>query len=55
MKLSKMLNKPALQNHITKTFNLELNISLISNKAANLRSAICSEVNTISITNKKLL
>ena len=43
------------QNRINKTFNLELNVSLISNKAANLISAICSEINIVSIINKRLL
>ena len=47
--------KPALQNHIVKTFNLELNLSLISNKALNLYSRICPEINATSIKNKTLL
>ena len=34
---------------------MELNVSLISNKAPNLHSAISSEINTALITNKKLL
>ena len=38
-----------------KTFNLKLNVSLISNKAPNLYSVICSEINTASNTNKRLL
>ena len=50
-----MLIKLALQNNITKTFNLELNVSLISNKAPNLHSVICSEMNIASITNKRQL
>ena len=36
-------------------FNLELNVSLISNKAPNLHSVICFEMNTALITNKRLL
>ena len=47
MKLSEMFIKPSL--------NLELNVALISNKAPNLHSVICSETNTASITNKRLL
>ena len=43
--------KPALQNHLAKPINLELNLSLISNKAPNLYSIMCSEMNTVSITN----
>ena len=35
-----------------KIFNLELNVSLISNKAPNLHSVICSEINTGSVANK---
>ena len=55
MKISKMLIKPALPNCVIfLTFNLELNVSLISNKAPNLRSVICSEIKTASITNKRL-
>ena len=50
-----MLIKLALPNHITKTFNLELNVSLIFNKAPNLHSVTYSEVNAASVTNKKLL
>ena len=50
-----MLIKLALPNDITRTFNLEINVSLISNKAPNLHSVICSEMNTASITNKRLL
>ena len=46
----------ALQNHIvwsiSKTFNLELNVSLVPNKAPNLHSVICSESITVSIKNK---
>ena len=34
---------------------MELNVSLISNKAPNLHFAISSEINTALITNKKLL
>ena len=47
-----MVIKPTLQNYKIKTFNLELNISL---KAPNLHCVICSEMNTASITNKRLL
>ena len=50
-----MLINPALPNHKTKIFNLELNGSLISNKAPNLHSAICSEMNTASFAKKRLL
>ena len=35
-----------------KTFNLELNVSLISNKAPNLYSVICAEMNAASVKNK---
>ena len=45
VKLSKILIKPALQNHI-------LNVSLVSNKAPNLHSVICSEMIITSITNR---
>ena len=38
-----------------KAFNLVISLSLISNKALNLFSAICSEINTISNTNIILL
>ena len=38
-----------------KTFNLLLKWSLISNKALNLHCVICSEVNTVSVTNTILL
>ena len=34
-----------------KTLNLVINLSLISNKAPNLFTAICSEINTVSKTN----
>ena len=46
-----MLIEPALQNHI-ETFNLELNESLISNKAPNLHSVSCSEMYIVSSTTK---
>ena len=55
VKLSKILINSALPNHITKIFNLELNVSLTFNKAPNLHSVTYSEMNTASITNKKLL
>ena len=38
-----------------KVFNLMLYLLLISNKAPNQYSLICSEMNTVSITNIKLL
>ena len=47
-----MLIKPALQNYITTNIYLELNVSLISTKAPNLHSLICSEMNTASVTKK---
>ena len=46
--------KQALENHIAKKINLELNLSLITDKAV-LYSKICSEMNTTLITNKILL
>ena len=55
MKLSKVLIKPALQNHVTKNIQLVLNVSLISNKAPNMNTVICSGMNTASATNKILL
>ena len=55
MKLFKILIKPKPPNYITKTFNLELYVSLISNNSHNLHSVICSEIDTASITNKRLL
>ena len=37
MKLSKMLNQHCqIQNYMAKIFNMELNLSLLSNKALNL-------------------
>ena len=42
-------------NWILKTLNLVINLSLISNKAPNLFSAICSEINAVSNTNLILL
>ena len=47
--------KPEMQNHKLKTFNLVINLSLISNKASNLYFVICSEINTVSTTNIVLL
>ena len=44
-----------MQNHITKAFNFEPNVSLISNKAPNPHSAIFSAMNSASFTNKRLL
>ena len=38
-----------------KMLSFVINLSLISNKAPNLFSAICSEINSISNTNLKLL
>ena len=38
-----------------KTFNLVINLSLISNKDSNLFSAICSEINAITNTDLLLL
>ena len=38
-----------------KTLNLVINLSLITNKATNLFSAICSEINAVSNTNLILL
>ena len=55
MKLSNELTKPVLQNHITRKIKLDLNVSLISSKAPTLHSVIFSEMNTASITNKRLL
>ena len=40
---------------LLKTFNLELNVSLFSNKTPNLHFVICPEMNTASVTNKRLL
>ena len=42
------------QPEMLKIFNLVLNFSQISNKAQNLYSVICSEINTVSIINIKL-
>ena len=36
----------ALQNRITKSIQLELNLSLISEKAPNLSPSVCCEMNT---------
>ena len=44
--------KPALLNHVVKTSNLELNLLLISNKALNLQSVVCSEMNNASVIYK---
>ena len=53
MKLSKMLS-----NHCTirklKTFKLELNFSLTSNKVPNMGFVTSSVMNTASVANKKL-
>ena len=46
--------KPTLQNHTGK-FDFDLNLSLISNKALNLHSVMCSETNFISVVNITLL
>ena len=35
--------------------NMELNLSLISDKAPNLHSVIFSEMSTLSVANKRLL
>ena len=43
------------QPEMLKIFNLVLNFSQISNKAQNLYSVICSEINAVSIINIKLL
>ena len=43
--------KPALQIFFFKKINFELNLLLISNKAPTLYLLICSEINTVSITN----
>ena len=49
-------SKSELQNHIAKkTLNLVKNLSLISNKAPNLFSAIYSDINTVSNTNLIIL
>ena len=39
---------------MVKTLNVELHVPLISNKAPNLDSLICTEMNATSITNKRL-
>ena len=49
--LSKMLSQHSKIIQL-KTFNLELNLSLISNKAPNFHCVIRSEMNTASIKNK---
>ena len=36
-----------------KTFNMELNVSLISNKAPNVHPVICSEMNNAFVTKRK--
>ena len=54
LKFSKLF-KPELPNYIAKTLNLVTNLSLISNKAPYLLSAICSEINAVSNTNLILL
>ena len=46
--------KPKLQNHIAKNIWLRDLSSLISNKAPNLYSVICSEMNTVSVTSTTL-
>ena len=38
-----------------KTFNLKLNLSVISKKSPKLHYVICSEMKTASITNKRQL
>ena len=40
-----MLIKPALQNRLTKNIYRELNVPLTFNKAPNLHSVTCSEMN----------
>ena len=52
MKLFKMLNQHWKIIPL-KTFNLRLNLSLVSNKAPKLHSVICFEINTASITNNR--
>ena len=47
--------KSALENHVAKAFNLELNLLLNSNKALNLHFIIFSKINTTLVTNKRLL
>ena len=54
MKLSKMLSQHCEIIQL-KTFDLELNLSLVSDKSPNLYFVTCSETNTASITNKRLL
>ena len=45
--------KPAQLNNVAKTSNLELNLSLISNKAPMFYSVICSESNNVSLISKQ--
>ena len=53
-KHSKMLRQQS-KIKCLKTFTLELDLSLISNKTPNLQSLICSEMDNASITNKRPL
>ena len=53
VKLCKMLIKPALPNHRPK--KISLGTECITNKAPNLHSVNCSEMNTALVTNKRLL
>ena len=48
--------KPEIQNHIAKTFELKLNLPLMSNNTLNLNSVICSKMklNLSLISNKAL-
>lgn len=47
--LSSKTNTP---HHTAKTSNLELNLSLLSKKASNLYTVICSKMNNASVTYK---
>ena len=45
--------KPEQLNNVAKTSSLELNLSLISNKAPKFYSVICSESNNASLISKQ--